>query len=557
MIRPILSLCLALCLGGSTLQAQDKFLGKTADAWGVQLKTGADAKLRRSAAFALGKMGSRAASVLGNMKSAYALEKDVKVREAIVFGLGEICRDNLSINVDADLEKLFLAAITDTDPYLRRSAAFALGTLASKSAATRQALDKALDDPEAQVRQNAAFALGQFAEAALPSLRKALADADSFVKRDAASVIGNMRDGDKVHEYLKDLLPLCRDTNSETRRAVLNVLVRIVDAKDKDAIPPLKSALEDLDLENRRNAAFALSNIGGEETAIAVPVLLEAAKNGDGESRRQSVAALKNIGPAAASAVPELVRFLRDDKDTKMREFAALALGGIGKASEGAMPTLVEKIQDANEDRFVRIECAMALHRIGPVPAANAIAPKLLDILGDPQHDARVRERVMWALRVHGSNLSKMKGPLDTFAGVLKEPVNKDNRMLRYDAAYMLGMVWQSQAPDATLDILSEFLRDDSLKVFEKTLTTVGPQGTEIKGGKTNVEERGSGHARKLLGWHLREDLLRSPLEHMPVAYDLDAHRSLQSPLSTMSCRRSAHDARTYAKTRAPPRNGK
>src|SRR5262249_41035562 len=154
---------------------------------------------------------SRAFSVLKVMKVAYANEKDVKVRQTMVFALGEICRDTVSINTDPDLEKLFLGAITDNDAYLRRGAAFALGCLASKSEARRQAVVKAMTDPEAMVRQNAAFALVQFAESALPSLSKALRDNDSLVKRDAASVLLQMSDGDKVHELLPDLLPLCRD----------------------------------------------------------------------------------------------------------------------------------------------------------------------------------------------------------------------------------------------------------------------------------------------------------------------------------------------------------
>src|SRR5260370_26824850 len=132
MLRPLLTpLSITFSLGLSSLDAQEKFLGKTADSWGAQLKSN-DAKLRRGAAFALGKMGSRAFSVLKVMKNAYANEKDVKVRETMIFALGEICRDSVSINMDKDLEKLFLGAITDNDAHLRRSAAFALGRLASK-----------------------------------------------------------------------------------------------------------------------------------------------------------------------------------------------------------------------------------------------------------------------------------------------------------------------------------------------------------------------------------------------------------------------------------------
>src|SRR5437762_241559 len=96
---------LALCLTPN-LRAQ-VFLGKTLNDWSKQLTTSDDAKLRRSAAFALGKMGSRAVGALPAMKALYAGEKDAKVREAILFAMGEISRDNLSIKVDADLEGIF------------------------------------------------------------------------------------------------------------------------------------------------------------------------------------------------------------------------------------------------------------------------------------------------------------------------------------------------------------------------------------------------------------------------------------------------------------------
>ncbi len=491
----VLSCCVAFGLAVSSLHAQ-QFLGKTLNEWTTQLKTSNDAKQRRNAAFALGKMGNRALAALPALKSAYSKERDAKVRDAIIYGMGEICREAVGAAGDAELEPLFINAAKDADTYVRRSALFALGCLAKKSPATLAALRSALNDREAVVKQNAAWAMGQYGLDALPLLKEALGDADSFVKRDAASALLQMNDADKVHDLLKELLPLCRDTNSEVRRAALNVLVRIVDTKDKEAIPPLRVAMEDRDIENRRNAALALSNIGGEETKIALPVLLEAIKNGDEEVRRQSALAIRNIGPAAASAVGEVTRLLRDDKEAKMREYAALALGGIGPASETAVPVLVRKIQDATEEREVRIECAMALARIGQVPAATAAAPDLLAVLGNPQHDGRVRERVMWSLRVHGEALRNMAGTKDTFARVLKEPLNNQNRMLRYDSAYMLGMIWQQQAPDATLDVLSEFLKDATIQVFDKTVSGVGGGGNEVTGGGATVKERGKGDGR-------------------------------------------------------------
>ena len=251
MARPfLLTLGVTLCLVGASLPAQDKssFLGKTADAWAAQLKN-ADAAKRRQAAFALGKMSTRAIPALKDMKLALKNEKETAVREALLYALGEICRDTTATSDDAELEKLFIAALReDGDTYVRRSAVFALGCLGTKSDATRQALELGLRDSAAIVRQNAAWALGQLGEAALPLLQKALRDSDPFVRpRRVASralLASSSKDADEVHKLLKDLLPLCKDDNSEVRRAALNVLVRIVDSKDKEAIPALKAALD-------------------------------------------------------------------------------------------------------------------------------------------------------------------------------------------------------------------------------------------------------------------------------------------------------------------------
>ncbi len=471
------------------------FLGKSAADWTTQLRHSENDK-RRSAAFALGKLGAGAVFAIEPMRTALAGERDAKVRDAIVFALAEICRQTKTQSSDADLEATLVKALSDSDAQVRRSAAYALGCQKPRTAQARKALDDALGDPVPAVRQNAAWALSQFGESALPSIRRALRDPDSLVKRDAAGALLMMKDGDKVHDLLRDLLPLCRDTNSEVQRAALNVLVRIVDPKDRDAIPALRWALDTRDLENRRNAALALSNIGGEETAVAVPVLLEAARNGDAGIRHQAVIAIRNIGPAARSAVPELIRLLGDDDDATVREHAALALGGIGAAAAPALDLLVRKIDDRRENLKVRVESAMTVARIGQVEEALAHVPTLLRVLGDKTQETKLRERVMWALRVHGGGLRKMNGPLETFTNVMKEPLTGSNKMLRYDCAYMLGMIWQQQAPDSTLDVLSEFLKDGTIQIFDSTSSVVGGASAEGQTGTANVKERGAGDGR-------------------------------------------------------------
>lgn len=395
MLRHILLVVgITLGLGVSTLPAQE-FLGKNAAGWAKQLKSD-NAKMRRDAAFTLGKLGQAAAPVLPDMKAVLAKEADPKVREAIVYALGEICR--AGVGRQRDLETLFVAVLADADPQVRRSAAFALGCLAGHNTSeidkvlpdqsrvkvwvtdmapeSWQALDNVVaNDKEPMVRQNAAWALGKFIDVSLPSLGKALKDDDSLVKRDAASaLLGVTKDADKVRPMLKDLLKMCRDTNSEVRRSALGVLVFIVDGRDKDAIPSLKWAMEDRDIENRRNAALALSNIGGEESAAALPILIDAVKSSDPELRQQAIAGMSNIGPSAKQAIPELIVWLRTDRDPKIREYAAQAIGYIGAPQENsklpspavpAIPILVQKVQDQNEVTEVRVSCCMALSRIG------------------------------------------------------------------------------------------------------------------------------------------------------------------------------------------------
>lgn len=503
----------------SAIAAQDAFLlGKSATAWTAQLRHSEPEK-RRAAAFALGKIGAGAVFSIDAMRTALTKEANPKVKDSIVFALAEICRQTKTLGSDTQLETALLGALTDGDPQVRRSAAYALGCQKPRSVRSHQALDKALEDQVPMVRQNAAWALSQFGESALPSIRRALRDPDSLVKRDAASALLLMKDGDKVHDLLRDLLPLCRDTNSEVQRAALNVLVRIVDPKDRDAIPSLRWALDTRDIENRRNAALALSNIGGEETAIAVPVLLEAAQNGDAEVRHQAVIAIRNIGPAAHAAVPALIRLLGNDGDATVREHAALALGGIRAAAAPALDLLVRKIDDKSEALNVRVESAMAVARIGQVDTAIQHVPTLLKVLADPRQETKLRERVMWALRVHGAALRKMDGPLVTFTKVLIEPLNGPNKMLRYDCAYMLGMIWQQQAPDQTLDVLHEFLNDNTIQIFDSTSSVVGGASAEGKTGTANVKEQGKGDGRimavdalRMMGptrYAPREDIMR------------------------------------------------
>jgi HEAT repeat protein len=468
------------------------FLGKSADKWLGDLNT-SDARARRNAAFALGKMGRGAEMAVQPLIQALHNDKSAVVREAAAFALGEICRGGRGVTAKV-FGALTKALVSDGDSLVRRSAAFALGNIGSASPEAEQGLQNALGDRSAAVRQNAAWALGHIGPTALPALRKALGDKDSVVCRDAAGAVSLL--GKDGHAAVPELLTCCGpDRDPELRKMALSVLVKLVGPEDTIAIQPLTQALNDRDLETKRNAAMALSNIGGPDAAAAVPILLDALHGGDLELKRQAAAAIKNIGAEARTALPAL-RLALDDRDEELRMNAAVAIGGIGEAAEPLVKDLVRHLADPKESSKVRTEAAVALSRIGAVPDAVNAVGKLLEVLGNPATDAKVRERTMWALRVHKAELRNLKDVFPTFVKILSEPRLHETRMLRYDCAYMLGLFLEKDAPAQVLDVLEEFLKDNTILIYTGTTASTGGTGTEIRGAKTKIEEKGYGDGR-------------------------------------------------------------
>jgi HEAT repeat protein len=252
-------------------------------------------------------------------------------------------------------------------------------------------------------------------------------------------------------------------------------------------------ALRDRDVEVRRSAALALGNIGGSDAVAALPILLDALAKGDPDMKRQSAAIIRNIGPDAFTAVHPLRKALTAS-DPELRANAAMALAGIGKAAESAVPDLVLLVANRNEASDVRVEAATALSRIGPVDSARDAVPKLLAVLEDTRNETRVRERIVWALRVHNVGLADLN-VYPSFIKVLGEDKKKDTRMLRYDCAYMLGMLQGPSAPKEALAVLSDFLHDDSILIWKsrEVKAGIGPEG---QGGTIKGRDVGKGDGR-------------------------------------------------------------
>ena len=478
--------------------ARAQFLGKSVAQWAMELEKGDDAA-KRKAAFALGKTGAQGAPAVPYLKNALSSEKNAKVREAAAFALGEIAQRVPEVGKDGDLVRILTTALKDNDPLVKRSALFALGSLASDAASARAAIEQALDDGRPEVRQSAAWALGRMGDASIPSLRKACRDGDNLVLRDAAASLA-LLDPELVRAAFPELTTLAGHRDVEVRKQALAALVRSVgpeDAKSAAVYGPLQKALGDGDEEVRRNAAFALGNIGGQTAARAVDILLDALRRGDIELKRQSAAALRNIGPHAEKAVKDLLVALKEN-DVELRGFAALALGGIGRKAGAAVPELVNMVVNTSETKENRAEAASALSSIGDVKAAVEAVPRLLAVVLNPQEDGRVRERTLWALRVHNVDLQDMPAIFPALVRVLKEPPTAANRMVRYDSAYLMGMVYGPKTAPEAFPVLLGYLKDEKIQVFLNKATSVQGAGQETSGGKASSRELGKGDGRTL-----------------------------------------------------------
>jgi HEAT repeat protein len=488
-----------LCAPGF-VRADGSYLGKRLEAWAADLRSN-DPAARRGAAFALGKMASTAKDALPQLLKILGTDKVPAVREAAAFSIGEIARGANQAEAQSELVHALTAALAkDPDYRVRRSAAVALGGLGPKGEAALPALEIALDDQRPEVRQNVAWALGKIGGKCVPALRRALADRDPLVVRDAANSVGRCREAG--HAALPELLLACRHSDSEARKAAVAALVGMVTPLDRVAYEPLTQLLNDPDLEARNNAALALGNMGGEGAKAAVPVLVRAfLQKADPELRQQAAAVLMNIGPAAQAALAPLREAL-GDPDLELRHNVAVALGGLGTAAAPAFDDLIKVLADSKEDAEVRVAAATALARVGNAMADAGNGPKqkyiqdLVPLLAPGTSD-KVRERTLWVLRLYPKELASHQDVFEAMVRIASTPRERIDKMLRYDAAFMLGVFWRQRTPKVGLDVLLDFLNDDHIKIFTGTsVSTTIVDGIERQPGKAIIVDQGEGDGR-------------------------------------------------------------
>jgi hypothetical protein len=133
---------------------------------------------------------------------------------------------------------------------------------------------------------------------------------------------------------------------------------------------------------------------------------------------------------------------------------------------------------DRKEASEARVQAAMALKEIGEalrkaklaLPPADTSLPPLVEVLQDKNAAPKVRERVLWAVAPYAKELPRFKVFFVALESILSEPKTKENKMLRYEAAYFLGVFLRDKVSEKALDVLHDFLKDESMQLYQKSI---------------------------------------------------------------------------------------
>ena len=244
-------------------------------------------------------------------------------RHAILDQLLELAEDNPEL----DFHAVFLIALEDPDPALRRQSIEGLWERQDRGLIPP--LARLLrEDPDTEVRAAAALALGRFVLRGefgelRPRDRVAVAEALGAVVRDAAGpaeVRARALEalGACSEPWVRGLIQDAYDDGDD--RIVVSALHAMGRSADSYWLPTLFDELQNLDPRVRYEAAGALGEI---EDAEAVPYLVETLDDEDQEVQEAAFQALGQIGgPDARVALRERLQ----DPDERVRAAAQAAL---------------------------------------------------------------------------------------------------------------------------------------------------------------------------------------------------------------------------------------
>ena len=386
----------------------------------TRLLTDAEARVRRRAALAIGRVGLREG--VPPLVAALA-DGDPEVRQMAAFALGVIG--------DARARDPLVAALGDPSPLAQGSAAEALGLIGDPADA------EAIGRMASQVVQSGALAQPP--------------GDDEDARRDTPA--SAFRLGVNALVRLKAYTTLAAtvlDQAGEPRVRWWPVAYALQRLEDPRALPALLTFAKD---SNPYARAFAVKGLGVLKDRTAVPPLMLLLTSGDRAVLIETIRALGRIGdPAAIAPLLKMVR--ASDTDAHVRLEAISALGGLHEAgAPGLMDTLLDLVTDRSPairaaalrsaaaldaDGFVAVLAGLdpdshwsvraALASVlGALPEAVGL-PRLMSMLGDT--DQRAIPAVLAAI-------TKLRGP-DAVA-VLLDRLSADDPVVRVAAANGIG----------------------------------------------------------------------------------------------------------------------
>jgi HEAT repeat protein len=311
-------------------------------------------EVRNAAEEALSKLGPTSLNaVAGGLKS-----QDENVRRATLSRLSKFGPSAIPLIANV-LKK-------DPSPYVRATAAEALGEVKDGGAQAQQVLLSALTDLDEGVRGAAVDGLGAMGpnakEAAGPLFVMAQDDKEALVRQKALQAAERI--GAPTVASMPGLVKGFRSPNVETRLSIIRSMTK-AELAVRDAAPVLAAAMKDRD-PGVRIEGIKVAAALAKDTEAAMPALRTGLSDADENVRR---AAARTLGeskgaaaPAAAAALTERI----NDREMVVRSDIVTALAKLG---EHGVPGLVQATRD--QGSVTADEATEAIRRMGTeaVPA--------------------------------------------------------------------------------------------------------------------------------------------------------------------------------------------
>lgn len=374
----------------------------------------------------------------------YAADKDAGVRARAIKTLG------LFAATDDRASAALKTALTDTAPEVRLVAITAqvgrpdknTGKVTPINTSGTAAVVTALNDSNQLVRRQAAVLLGQMRDPASASALAAhMSDADPVFRRAVVQSLGAINNADAKDAMLK----LLSDKDPAIRALAAT---QLHGRKDADVVAALRTAASDKQPEVRERALISLST-SRDESAIAV--LITAAKDSDALVRKAAIEGLAAFGSAQADRSQSTFEAALNDADDVVRVHALTALAGFGARAHTAVLAAA-----TNDSPAVRRHLLNILYDTRNNDLLAKRASIFEKLLGDT--DENVRQEVV---ELSANSRGIIVLPAEQLRPLLKDP----NWRIRQRATRLLAQISDPAALPVVIAMLSS--ENDANQAFE------------------------------------------------------------------------------------------